>query len=443
MKRPVAIFFVLAVLVVLAVLFFLERPAQRTSGPLSQEAYLWQHTWGPEVRASLARTSNADLAGLVILAAEVDLSTDPPRVTRVAYDAAALSAAGRPVGLAVRIGRFAHRGGAARSFAETPELTGRLAGIAQRLTTGARRQGLQVREFQLDYDCPESRLDDYPVLVQAVREAVAPVPVTITALPSWLRHRRDLGRLLRTADGWVLQVHSLEPPRRPDAAIELCDPRAARRAVETAARFRKPFRVALPTYSSLIAFSPTGSLLGVSAEGPLPSWPPGVLVRMARSDPGAMAGLLRDWTADRPEELAGVIWYRLPVAGDRLNWPWPAFEAVRKGRPPRRELRAVPRAPEPGLVEIDLLNAGEAEAGWPVRVDLSWTGGGLLAADGLAGYRVLRTGPSALSLERSTTPWDRPLRPGERRKVGWLRFAGTVQGFRCAPLFRLRERGRG
>jgi len=441
-KRPVALSLVLAVLAVLAVLFFLWRPPRRTTGSLPQEAYVWQRAWGPEVRDSLRRTS--DLAGLVILAAEVDLSTDPPRVTRAAYDAGALR--GRPVGLAVRIGRFARRDGGTRRFAETPELTDRLARLAQRLTAEAREQGLQVREFQLDYDCPESRLDDYPVLVQAVREALPqrpPVPVTITALPSWLRHRRDLGRLLRAADGWVLQVHSVEPPRRPDEAIELCDPQAARRAVEAAARFRKPFRVALPTYSYLIAFAPAGDLLGVSAEGPLPSWPPGALVRMARSDPGAMAGLVRDWTADRPEELAGVIWYRLPVAGDRLNWPWPAFEAVRQGRPPRRGLRTVQRTPEPGLVEIDLLNAGEAEADWPVRVDLSWNAGDLLAADGLAGYRILRTGPRALRLERSTTPWDRPLRPGERRKVGWLRFAGTVQGFRCAPLFRLRERGRG
>ncbi len=433
MKRPVGFSLALAVLIVivLAVLFFLGRPAPRTAGPLPQEAYLWQRSWGPEVRASLARTS--DLSGLVILAAEVDLSTDPPRVVRAAYDAAALRATGRPVGLAVRIGRFAHRGGATHRFADSPDLTAVLARLAQRLTAGARKQGLQIREFQLDYDCPESRLDDYPVLVRAVRQAIAsipqkpPVPVTITALPSWLRHRRDLGRLLRAADGWVLQVHSLEPPRRPDAAIELCDPMAARRAVEAAAQFHKPFRVALPTYSYLIAFAPTGNFLGVSAEGPLPSWPPGVLVRMARSDPDAMAGLVHDWMADRPEELAGVIWYRLPVAGDRLNWPWPAFEAVRKGRPPRRELRAVPRAPEPGLVEIDLLNAGEAEADWPVRVDLSWTDGDLLAADGLAGYRILRTGPSALSLERSTTPWDRPLRPGERRTVGWLRFARTVE----------------
>ena len=424
MKRSIVL--LLLVLAVLAVLFFFWRRPQRTHGPLPQEAYIWQRSWGPEVGASLGRA--AGLTGFTILAAEVDLSTDPPRVTQAAWDVSALR--GRPIGLAVRIGRFARRNGATHRFAENPALTDRLARLARRLTADARAQGLQIREFQLDYDCPESRLDDYPVLVEAVREALAqtpPVPVTITALPSWLRHRRDLGRLLRSADGWVLQVHSLEPPRRPDAAVELFDPEAARRAVETAARFRKPFQVALPTYSYLIAFTPAGDLLGVSAEGPLPAWPPGVLIRIARSDPDALAALVRDWTADRPEELTGVIWYRLPVAGDRLNWPWPAFDAVREGRPPRRDLRVQPRSAEPGLVEIELVNAGEAEMGWPVRVDLSWNEGTLLATDGLAGYQVLRTGPRTLRLARSTTPWDRPLRPGERRRVGWVRFDTAVE----------------
>ena len=397
--------------------------SERVSGPLSQEAYVWQRAWTPDVRASLARTS--DLAALVVLAAEVDLSTDPPRVTRAAYDPGALTAAGRPVGLAVRIGRFARRDGATHRFAERPDLTEHLAGLARRLVADARKHGIEVREFQLDYDCPESRLDDYPVLVRAVREAVAPVPVTLTALPSWLRHRRDLKRLLRATDGWVLQVHSLAPPPRPDAAPEVCDPEAARRAVETAAGFHEPFRVALPTYSYLVAFAPTGALLGVSAEGPPPSWPPGVLVRIARSDPDALAGLVRAWAADRPKELSGLIWYRLPVAGDRLNWPWPAFQAVRAGRPPRRDLRVLPRAAGPGLLEIDLENHGEAEVSWPVHIELTWEEGTLSAADGLGGYRVVRTGSNELRLERSTTPWDRMLRPGERRVVAWLRFAGS------------------
>ena len=409
-----------------------ERP-RRASGPLPQEAYVWQRSWGPEVRAAISRTS--DLSALVILAAEVDLSASPPRVTRAAYDPAALQSTGKPVGLAVRIGRFGRRAGldgrlAAGRFQDDPELTRRLAFLARRLVQEAQGRGLEVAEFQLDYDCPESRLDDYPILVRAVRDAVAPVPVTITALPAWLRHRKEMKALLRETGGWALQVHSLEPPSRPDAPIELCDPEAARRAVEDAARFHAPFRVALPTYSYLIAFAPTGKLLGVSAEGPLPSWPRGVQVRTARSDPDKIAGLVRGWTADRPVELSALIWYRLPVAGDRLNWSWPAFRAVRSGRPPRRDLRAVPRSAEPGLVEIDLINAGEGDERWPFRIELEWDSGTLLAADGLSGYRIVQTGPRSVFLERQISPWDPPLLPGARRTVAWLRLA---EGARVLP----------
>jgi hypothetical protein len=415
---------VLPLLVLAATLWIVREPPRRAAGPLPQEAYVWQRSWGPEVRAALARTS--DLSSVVVLAAEVDLSTAPPRVSRASYDPAALQ---RPIGLAVRIGRFGRRAQPAGRFKDDPELTRRLAALARRLVDEAQAKGLEVAEFQLDYDCPESRLDDYPILVRAVREALSPVPVTITALPSWLRHRREMKALLREADGWVLQVHSLEPPQRPDAPIELCDPDAARRAVEDAARFRVPFRVALPTYSYLIAFAPTGDLLGVSAEGPLPSWPPGVLVRTAQSNPEEIAALVRDWTADRPAELSALIWYRLPVDGDRLNWSWPAFLAVRSGRAPRRDLQIQPRSPEPGLVEIDLTNEGEIEAGWPFRVELEWGSGTLLASDGLAGYRIVRTGAHALYLERQISPWDRLLLPGDHRTIAWLRFDGDVDVF--------------
>jgi hypothetical protein len=77
-------------------------------------------------------------------------------------------------------------------------------------------------------------------------------------------------------------------------------------------------------------------------------------------------------------------------------------------------------------MEIDLVSLGEADAPWPSPVDIRWTGAPLLAADGLAGYRLTREGERQIRLRRSATAWDRPLRPGERRQVGWLRFAGAA-----------------
>jgi hypothetical protein len=422
--RRLAVAALLAIAVAALFLGLWLRRGRRAVGPMPQEAYVWQRSWGPEVQAAVRQTEG--FTGWIVLAAEVDLSVQPPRVAQVNLDADALRSTGKPVGLAIRIGRFS-RQGPARALAEDAAAVRFLAALAGRVAAEARAQGLSLREIQLDYDCPESRLGEYPILVQAVRKAVAPLPVTITALPAWLRQRRDFAALVQAADGYVLQVHSLAPPERFDAAFLLCDPEAAKKAVEAAARFRRPFRVALPTYGYVVAFDRDGKVLGLSAEGPLLSWPKSAAVRVAQSDPAAMARLVRMWTADRPAELSGLLWYRLPTAADRLNWPRPALDAVMAGRAPRRELRAETRAPEPGLVEIDLANTGETDAAGPSPIDIRWTGAPLLAADGLAGYRLTREGERQIRLRRSTTAWDRPLRPGERRQVGWLRFAGEAR----------------
>ena len=421
-RRRLAVLILLSLAVAALVLGLWLRRGRRAAGPLPQEAYVWQRSWGPEVRSAVRQTQ--DLAGLIALAAEVDLSARPPRVAQVALDAEALRSTGKPLGLAIRIGRFSSKG---RGRSLDPDSVAFLAALAGRIAAQARVQGLPLHEIQLDYDCPESRLGEYPALVKAVKAAVAPLPVTITALPSWLQQPRDFAALIAVTDDYVLQVHSLAAPKRFDTAFLLCDPEAARRAVEAAARFRRPFRVALPTYGYVVAFDQNGKILGLSAEGPLLSWPKSAMVSTARSDPAAMARLVRTWTAGRPAELTGLLWYRLPSATDRLNWPWPAFRAVMAGRSPRPGLRADVRTPETGLMEIDLVSTGEADAPWPSPVDIHWTGASLLAADGLAGYRLTREGEQKIRLRRPATAWDRPLRPGERRQVGWMRFADAAE----------------
>lgn len=388
---------------------------ERASGPLRQEAYVWQRSWSPAVRASVVGAR--DFAGLVVLAAEVDLRGRSPRVVRIPLDTA-LKATGRPVGAALRVTAFSSR------FADEPRIARLVENLARKVTADARARGIGLSEIQIDYDCPESKLEDYAALLPALRKAVAPVPVTITALPAWMRQRRAFAGLIRAADGYVLQVHSLTPPAGPDVPIVLCDPSSARGWIEEAARFGRPFRVALPTYGYAAAFDSKGRLLGLSAEGPLLSWPEGVTLRAARTDPDAMAGLVRGWTRDRPAALAGILWYRLPVATDRLNWTLPTLRAVSRGETPRADVRAEVREPEPGLAEIDLLNLGTADAA-PPPVWIRWRGSRLIAADGLAGYRVLDAGPSAARLEAASR--GGVLRPGDRRTAAWLRFATRTE----------------
>jgi hypothetical protein len=387
----------------------------RASGPLPQEAYVWQRSWGPELRAAISQADG--IAGLTLLAAEIDPAQRPPQVVRIGIPGSAGVSPASNSELALRIGAFPGR------FVDDPALVSLIVETAREVLQDARARGLSPSEIQIDYDCPESKLDDYLLLVRRLKEEIAPVPVTITALPSWLRHHRALGRLVDEADGWVLQVHSVAPPG-PSGELVLCDPAEAREAVERAARFERPFRVALPTYGYAAAFDSSGKLLGLSAEGWPRRWPAGVTVREIRSDPEALAGLVRDWTADRPREMAGVVWYRLPVKGDLRNWSWPTLAAVMAGRVPRPKPRLALRAPAPGLVEIDLINEGDGDAPWPAAVRVLWEGDRLLAADALAGYRARFAGPDELRIERSGHP---RLRPGERRVIAWLRFSSPTE----------------
>jgi Protein of unknown function (DUF3142) len=385
------------------------------SGPLRQEAYVWQRSWSPAVRQAIQQASG--ISGFVVLAAEVDLRQGSPKVARIPLDPS-LKDSGKPLGAALRVTTFPSR------FADEPRTVQLLAGITRDLTAEARAKGIALSEIQIDYDCPESKLDDYRGLLPLLRKAAAPVPVTFTALPSWMGQRRAFGGLIAAADGYVLQVHSLKPPAGPGSELTLLEREEAREWIDDAARFGRPFRVALPTYGYLAAFDAQDRLLGLSAEGPLLSWPAGITVRTARSDPAVLAGLIRDWTRDRPAELAGILWYRLPVEGDRLNWSWPALRAVMAGKVPRGAVRAIVRAPEPGLAEIDLFNEGDGESAFPSPVRVRWKDGTFLAADGLAGYEMQPPERNELSLAR---PRPGRLRPGERRTIAWLRFASPTE----------------
>jgi hypothetical protein len=387
----------------------------RASGPIPHHAYVWQRAWTGEVRRAVT-DADPNLVRLVALAAEVQFhASDPPRLVRAALDYAALLASGRGVGLALRVGPYPG------PFRHDDAPATFLADLAESIITEARRAGLMPAELHVDFDCAESKLDGYRLWLEAIRPRAAPTPVTVTALPCWL-DRPAFGRLIAAADGYVLQVHSVQPPRASPGEMVLCDPAAAAEAVERAARFGRPFRVALPTYAYLAAFDASGRLLGLSAEGPSANWPDDADLRAVRSDAGAMAGLVRAWTADRPAAMAGVIWYRLPVAGDRWNWRPPTLSAVMAGRTPRANLHAHTRRVEPGLVEIELANIGDADAVAGVSVAVGCDGADVLAADALGGFRCVASPRGGLLLcgpQASPAPL---LGPGQRRMIGWVRL---------------------
>jgi hypothetical protein len=323
-----------------------------------------------------------------------------------------------PMGLVLRVGPFAGR------LAEEGSRVDFLAGLATQLVAQARQGGVEPVELQIDYDCATSRLEDYRDWLQAVQKRLAPLPVTITTLPSWLESP-TFATLATSATNYVLQVHSLAKPTRVDDPLTLCDPVAARRAVARAGQLGVPFRVALPTYSYRVAFDASGKFAGLSAEASHTTWPTGTQVRVMAADPLALFSLVQGWATNRPVALRGVIWYRLPVATDELNWRWPTLNALLTGHLPQEKNRAVARKTEPGLMEISLINEGELDLSTPAAIVVVWTDARLVAGDGLRDFELMEPGGNTVRFQTHQPQFRLPA--GARQVIGWLRFEREIE----------------
>jgi hypothetical protein len=377
---------------------------------MPQEAYVWQRNWTQEVVSAVKR-SQETLDGFTVLAGEIGWRDGKPVFKKINVDFEALKKCRRPVGLALRIGAFSG------PFAADDSVAQKILDIVKSILSGAEASGVVVRELQIDFDCAESKLDGYRIWLNAIRAATRPVPVRITALPSWLK-RVEFKALATEAGAYVLQVHSVESPQ--GSGIRLCQPERAREWVAAAGSLGIPFRVALPTYACLVAFDTQGQLLGVSSEGPLPAWPPDARVCDSRADAGEMAELVQQWTAERPRCMTGIIWYRLPVESDTLNWRWKTLTAVIQGRVPKSAMRVEVTGTTP--TDLTLVNDGEADGRFPASVEVRWETGKLAAGDAVGGYAFERQAPDGVCFRASPELARERLSPGGRHVIGWLRL---------------------
>jgi hypothetical protein len=397
---------------VIALLFWaFYRPASPvviSTAPLHQQAYVWQRAWTAAVKESV-ETLGPEFPRIVVLAAQVQWQNDFPTVFKVPIDYEALRRGKAPFGLAIRIGPR-------NPAAQSPEV---IADLAESVVRGSPTLPM---ELQLDFDCPESKLAGYAGWVKAIRERIKPVPLTITALPSWL-NSGDFPGLAKATDGYVLQVHSLQRPTTKDATGVLCDPTTAMAAVNRAGRIGVPFRVALPTYGYRLAFDSTGKMIGLSAEGPTPNWPAGTNVRLLCADAPALAGLVRQWTAGHPEAMRGILWYRMPTEDDRLNWRWPTLKSVMAGKVPAAKVRVEVSRTEELLREIEVINDGDGDASLDFDVQLEWEEADLTAADAVNGFERSQASSHSMILKPGGELPMPFLSPGRSLTIGWLRLS--------------------
>ena len=385
-------------------------PALRAAD-LTQEAFVWHRSWDAALVSSI-QSAPTSLSRVVVLVAEAAWRDRQLRVARVTPDYVALRQSRMSVGLAVRIGAF--------PLTDTSTAT-RLSEFVAGALSEARAQQLVPAEIQIDFDCPEAGLDAYRAWLHDLRPRLGTVPLTVTTLPCWLQHEQAFRRLASECDGFVLQVHSLESQR--DGTTAICHTNAACRAVAAAATFGRPFRIALPTYGYVAGFDQQGHLVGCAAEGPSLTWPEGTAMREIRTDPAAMASLVHAWTASPPRHCTGIIWYRLPCVSDRLNWSWPTLRAVMQGRAPQATLVAEVRTDPKELLDLTLVNRGDADASGPVAVTVRWHDARqVLACDALGGMEQRMLSTNAVRFAGNPR-----VEPGKRCAIGWIRFRQTEE----------------
>lgn len=187
-------------------------------------------------------------------------------------------------------------------------------------------------EIQLDCDVPESRLRQYDAFLKELRRRVPGKRFSATLLPCHLRHPTELKRLLRQLSSYVLQLHALEKPADLPEAYQLFDPVAAARAVEQALELGKPFQIALPVYAYRLHYeAKTGRFRRLSAEN-RPPRAPGELVRIAAPDWRELLRFRKKFAR------IPVIWFRLPMPGDRLCLELENLRRLDAGLPPREEI---------------------------------------------------------------------------------------------------------
>jgi len=387
-----------------------RRPAGvGTGAPLLQRGYLWQREWTPAVAAAVSE-AEAKLDGVVMLGAEIHWTDKTPQIIRSNIPWEALRGARKPHSVAIRIapfsGPFSPDDAPARAIVET----------ARSLLDAAAAHNVKLSEIQLDFDCAQKKLAGYRVWIGALSRAVHPVRLVITTLPSWL-DEADFLPLVRGADGYVLQVHSVPTMEESGHAV-LCDPVLARKWVAKAAKLGIPYSVALPTYRCLAGYAPSGKLLGVVMDSVQPAWPPDTRVLEFSTKADELSGLVREWRAVRPPGLRELIWYRIPVATDNFNWRWPTFSSVVAGRKPAHRLEVMRQAGNP--VDLSIANTGEAEESLDCEIAAAWDGAKLVAADALEGWTVQIEIKRAVF--RPEPGHAQRLSPGGKRDIGWLRY---------------------
>ena len=366
----------------------------KAQSPLEHDAYIWQRSWRAPLLESIA--ANKDLVrSWRVLAAQV---SPTGKLMPVTVQTKALAESGRPLVIVVRIdGQLPHF--------DHARLLDQVLNLHQRW----RDQGLRIAGLEIDHDCGTAKLPGYAKFLEQLRSRLdRGTQLSITALPAWISSRH-LADVLGAIDESVLQVHSVQNPEN-----GLFDPvQAGKWIADYAKKSPTGFRVALPTYGSRIGFDDSGNVNFVESELALGRG--GANAQELIVAPESVRQLMLAVNGNRPKNLVGYAWFRLPTDADQRAWSIATWRAVIQGKLLTAAARIIARpTSDPMLFDLIAQNSGDTDVSPPTHIMLA---GNCNDADGVSGYEA-QTIEGRFWLVR---PAPSLLHPQHEISVGWAR----------------------
>lgn len=328
--------------------------------PLMHDAYLWQVAWTGPVKESVATLPSA-IDGLRVLTLEIRPGEAWiwPKV-----DLETLAQSKREITAVVRIG------------GSRPLVDFSLELLLDKLGQW-REHGIALRGIEIDHDCATAGLQEYVDWLHRERAIIGDLHLSITALPTWMESEA-LVKLVGVVDEVVLQLHAIREPVIFESVQALAWTERFSQLFPTSA-----FRVALPTYKVML----NGRTVGVGAR-----------------EMQSFGTRLQE--AQIPS-LRGVVWFRMPVAGDEMAFSAQTLSAVIENHVLRSDIQVQLRATSPQLYDLVVDNYGALSGKLPT-IEIQ---GIVEAIDLSAAYK------------RHQGLWESQtrLRAGKRRVVGWVR----------------------
>ncbi|MCU8020605.1 MULTISPECIES: DUF3142 domain-containing protein [unclassified Shewanella] len=280
--------------------------------PLAQEVYIWQRQWRPANQTALVQSQGA-FQGLRILALQAHPKPNGADIWfEVAVNHAWLQADPRPKIAVIRLdGQFAHL--------NDEQVINK---INQVLATW-QAKGTHIAGVEIDHDSANSKLPAYRDFLKKLKAQLpAELKLSITALPAWLSSA-DFPVLLTSIDELVLQIHSVSDPR-----LGLFDATQGWQWVQQLSNISTvPYLIALPAYGSAVISTASG--YQVESETPLRDQLKSVnVVQELMADPLVLQAFVQKLHTQKDAKLRGIIWFRLPLEGDKRVWPLNTLIAV-------------------------------------------------------------------------------------------------------------------